>query len=338
MRILIAGVGSVGQRHLQNLMAAGEHDFMLFRTGRGALKVNNLPPCIVESDLSRALAHRPEVAIISTPTALHLDMAVPCAEAGCHLLIEKPVSHSLDGIDALRRAVALGGGKVLVGFQFRFHPLLQTLRELVQAGRLGKPRWAMAHWGHFLPEWHGWEDHRTSYAARRDLGGGVTLTLCHPFDYLIWILGPLECVASRIRNLGALDVDVDDFADVWLTGRDGLTVSVHLDYYQRPMQHRVSVGGELGNLTLDFVAGSLTGAVDGVAVDVRVPSSFGRNDMFVSEIQHFLNVCRGQEPPMCTLDEGLASLHLALAARDLDPHSTFGGVGQRRGWHTGETA
>ena len=73
--------------------------------------------------------------IVSNPTALHLDVAIPAAEAGCHLLLEKPISHTMERIDALQAAVKRGGGQVLVGFQFRFHPGLQQVARLLSEGR-----------------------------------------------------------------------------------------------------------------------------------------------------------------------------------------------------------
>ena len=70
----------------------------------------------METDLEKALAHKPDGVIISNPTALHLDVAIPAAQAGCHILMEKPISNSMEGMDELRAALKQGGGKMLVGF------------------------------------------------------------------------------------------------------------------------------------------------------------------------------------------------------------------------------
>jgi predicted dehydrogenase len=116
MKFLIAGFGSIGRRHLRNLLALGEEDIVLYRSNRSTLPDDEIARFPVETDLQAALAHRPDAVIVSNPTALHLDVAIPAAKAGCAVLLEKPVSHSLDQAEAFRSAVAQGGARVLVGF------------------------------------------------------------------------------------------------------------------------------------------------------------------------------------------------------------------------------
>ena len=176
-KMLIAGLGSIGRRHLRNLIALGETDIVLLRSHRGALPEDELAGLPTETDLSEALRkHRPTAVVVSNPTALHLDVAIPAAHAGCSLLLEKPVSHSTDRLDVLRQVVSASGAQVLMGFQLRYHPCLLRARELVQTGRLGRLISARVHFGEYLPAWHPWEDYRKGYAARLDLGGGVLLT------------------------------------------------------------------------------------------------------------------------------------------------------------------
>ena len=94
MKIMIAGLGSIGRRHLRNLLALGETDLLLYRTRQSTLPDDEFSTIPVETDLEAALAQNPQAVIISNPTALHLDVAIPSAQHGCHLLIEKPVSHT----------------------------------------------------------------------------------------------------------------------------------------------------------------------------------------------------------------------------------------------------
>ena len=140
MKILIAGFGSIGRRHFHNLLALGEREIIFYRTRQGALADDETAGFPVETDLQAALSHRPEAVIISNPTALHLDVAIPAARAGCHLLVEKPVSHTLQGLDELETALEASGARLLVGYHFRFHPGLQRLRQiLAESGRPTPP-------------------------------------------------------------------------------------------------------------------------------------------------------------------------------------------------------
>lgn len=165
MKFLIAGLGSIGRRHLRNLRTLGEQDILLFRTHHSTLPDDELAGIPVETDLRRALDRKPDAVIVANPTSLHLDVAIPAAEAGYHLLLEKPVSASLDRLDVLQAALQRGGGKVAGGFQFRFHPGLQRIKGLLEARAIGSPVSVRATWGEYLPGWHPWEDYHQTYAA-----------------------------------------------------------------------------------------------------------------------------------------------------------------------------
>jgi len=317
MKFLIAGLGSIGRRHLRNLRALGEQDILLYRSGHATLPDDELTGLPVETDLSAALALEPDAVIIANPTALHLDVAIPAAEAGCHILLEKPISHSLDGVEELEKAAKRGGSRILVGFQFRFHPTLQKARELISAGAIGRVLVARLHFGEYLPAWHPWEDYRQGYAARAYLGGGVILTQCHALDYLPWLIGSVESLWAFVGNLGGLGVDVDDTAEIGLRFTDGAIGSIHLNMIQQPPSHRWEVIGADGTLTWDNASGLLRRYLPEKKdwEEFAVPASFERNVMFLDEMRHFIAVARGEAEPLCTLDDGRRALELALAAR-----------------------
>ena len=315
MKFLIAGLGSIGRRHFRNLLALGERDILLYRTQLSSLPDDELAGFPVETDLQVALAHNPQAVIISNPTALHLDVAIPAAEAGCSLLLEKPVSHSLEGVERLELALQNGGGKILVGFQFRFHPTLRKAAYIIQSGELGKLLSAQAHWGEFLPDWHPWEDFRQGYSARSDLGGGVVLTLSHPLDYLRFLIGEVGSVWAFTSSRG-LDMKVEDTAEIGLRFKSGVIGSLHLDYNQRPPAHHFEIIGTQGNLRCDNSDGSLDvyDADKQTRKNLMPPAGFDRNQLFLDEMSHFLSVVRGEADPICSWQDGKQALHLALAA------------------------
>jgi predicted dehydrogenase len=305
MKFVIAGLGSIGRRHLRNLLACGQREVLLLRSGRSTLPAGEIDGFPTVAELPAALDWRPDAVIVSNPTALHLEVAIPAAEAGCHLLIEKPVSDSMERLEALQRAVRARGSRVLVGFQFRFHPTLKEARSLIASGGLGRVTHARAHWGEYLPEWHPWEDYRDSYAARRDLGGGVLLTLCHPFDYLRWIFGEEE-QASGLAWPG-LGLDVEAVVDAKVMFRSGVEAAVHLDYLQNPPEHYLEVDGEDGRLRWDGRSGSLdvSSLREENGRHHAAPAGFERNDMFLAEMRHFVDVVVGTAGPACTLEDGI---------------------------------
>ncbi len=315
MKFLIAGFGSIGRRHFHNLKALGQNDVLFYRSSKSQLPDEELQGYLVEKDIQAALAHQPDAVIVANPTALHLDVAIPAAELGSHLLLEKPISNSTNRLDELQHAANKSGSRILVGFQFRFHPCLQKACEILASGELGKPLSAQAHWGEYLPDWHPWEDYHRSYSARSDLGGGVVLTLSHPFDYLRWLLGDVVSVTGKTQHSGKLEIEVEDEADVDLDFMNGARASVHLDYLQKPAAHWLEIVCAGGKIHWDAISGSLNVIyADGKRKEFPVPVGFERNDLFLSEMRHFINIVNGEDDPVCTLDDGIKALQIALAA------------------------
>jgi len=336
MKILIAGFGSIGRRHFRNLLALGERDILFYRTGHSTLPEAELDGFVVETDLQAALAHRPQAVIVANPTARHLEVAIPAAEAGCHLFLEKPVAHSLEGLDRLQAALQRGGGIACTGFQYRFHPGLAWIRRLLEQGAIGRPLSVRVQWGEYLPGWHPWEDYRRGYSARLDLGGGVVLTLCHPLDYLRWLLGEVSHLWAFTGRLSDLELDVEDTAEIGLRFQNGVLGSLHLDYTRRPPAHRLEIAGTEGSIEWD----NATGAVRWFAMQEDrwqawlPPAGFERNSMFLEMMRHFLAAACGlaapasglaapacsQVSPLCSLADGIQALRLALAVHDSQQH------------------
>lgn len=323
MKFLIAGLGSIGRRHLRNLLALGERDILLYRTRQSTLPEGDLAGIPVETNLEAALAQRPDAAIIANPTALHLDVAIPAARAGCTILLEKPVSHSLDRAEEFAQALKQGGGKVLVGYQFRFHPGLQQVAGLLAEGAIGRPLSFRAVYGEYLPAMHPWEDYRISYSTRSDLGGGVILTLCHPLDYLRWLLGEVEAVWAFAQHINDFELAVEDTAEIGLQFANHAIGSVHLDYNRRPSTHHLEITGAQGVIQWDNAAGSVRlyrtdrSEWETLPTPLNADGSrpFERNDMFLAEMQHFIRIARRESEPLCTLIDGYQALRMALAAR-----------------------
>ncbi|MEW6084808.1 MAG: Gfo/Idh/MocA family oxidoreductase [Chloroflexota bacterium] len=319
MKFLIAGLGSIGRRHMRNLVALGEKDIVLFRTGKSTMPEEELAGFPQETDLQTALQkHKPDAVIVSNPTSVHLDVAIPAAEAGCSLLLEKPLSHSMERVDKLESALKKGGGRVVVGFQFRFHPGLVKAKQLISAGEIGRVISAHVHFGEYLPAWHPWEDYRKGYAARADMGGGVVLTQCHSLDYLPWLVGQVESVWGFTAKLSDLEVDVEDTAKIGLRFANGALGSIHLDYNQQPPSHYFEVVGTKGSLQWNLSDGAtrIYRPEKKDWEEYPLPVGWERNVMFMEEMKHFLAVARGEAESSCPLEEGIRVMRLALAVKE----------------------
>jgi len=315
LSFLIVGLGSVGYRHLKNLGGLGIENIFLLRSGNGSRAWDSRFPFSVEIELSKALARRPAAVIISNPTACHLEVAQAAVAAGCHLFVEKPVSHSWTGVPELHKAVQKHSVVAATGFQYRFHPLLRTAKKWLDEGRLGRVVSCRAQYGEYLPSWHPGEDYRKGYSARAGLGGGPVLTLSHPFDYLRWLIGDVRSVSGVAEKLSHLEIDTEDTAHAVLRFRNGAIGAVELDYIQHPKKHDLHVVGEGGVLDLDFETGSLclVPANGKDPLSAAPDPEFERNLMFVNEMKNFLAAIVGREMPVCPLEEGIRALEISLA-------------------------
>ena len=314
-RILIAGLGSIGRRHLANLRQLASGDILLFRTTPERLE--EAPQLPVFTDLGQALAAQPDVVIVSNPTAHHLEVALPAARAGCNLFIEKPLSHSWEGVEELLSVIQEQRLLALIGFDLRFDPGLCQVKTLLEEGCIGRVVAIQSQVGQYLPDWHPWEDYRKSSSASVDKGGGVILDLIHELDYVSWLIGPvgsLTCFADRVSGL---EIATEDTAAIFLRFENGAIGTVHLDYIQRAPSRTCRVIGTEGTITWDYFAQTVRWYEARKDVwQAFEYGSFQRNDRFVAEMRHLLACLRGQELPKVGITWGSRILQLALMAKE----------------------
>ena len=144
----------------------------------------------------------------------------------------------------------------------------------------------------------------------------MILTLSHPLDYIRWLLGQVSSLWAFTARLGDLQLDVEDSAEIGLRFVSGALGSVHLDYVQRPPAQRLEIIGSQGTIQWESADGSarLFRAGRGEWEVFPPPEGFERNTLFLEQMRHFLDVARGQAQPLCTLQDGIEALRLALAA------------------------
>lgn len=316
-RILVAGSGSIGRRHMRNLRKLGVTQIAACDPDRG-----RLAPMIKEvaiepyAEFENALhAFRPNAVLVCTPPAFHVNQARQAIASGADVFIEKPLSHSIDGVKALIAEAHDTNRIVQVGYNLRFHPAIRKLKEIVEQTVLGRILWARAEVGQYLPDWRPWQDYRQSYTAQRELGGGIILDASHEIDYLIWFFGePVEvlCMASTVSSL---QVDVEDSASLLMRFASGCHVDLHLDFVQRVASRSCKLVGEEGTAIWE----------DGNSVSVRVlrpgkePEAFqydfDDDDMYGDEMKEFLACVANHRSPSVGVEEAARVLECALAAR-----------------------
>ncbi len=334
MKILIAGLGGIGQRHLRNLVSilGGSSDI------RAVDPRDNIPVLTdklqvevgatlqdkyglhIYPDLDAGLAWHPEAVFVCNPTSMHVPTALQAVRAGCHVFIEKPLSHTMNDVDVLLQEAEKAQRRIVVGYQMRFHPCLIRLKELIGSRKIGNILSVRAEIGEYLPGWHTYEDYRQMYASRQDLGGGVILSQIHEMDYLYWLFGLPNTIYALGGQLSRLELDVEDTAEVLMEfpgEQQPFPVSLHVDYVQRPPSRSCKVLGDAGMIFLDLVNPAISVYDEnGIQVESASYPDFQRNEMFLAEASAFLAGIKGQATSLVGLQDGIQSLRMALAARE----------------------
>lgn len=287
-KILVIGAGSIGERHIRNLLSLGYSNIHVLRSRN--LPLRTLPEekiQIIETIHDHNLNFK--AAFICTPTALHLSQAIMCAEKGIHLFIEKPLSHRLEDIDILKKLVLKNNIYIKVGYMLRYHPLMIQLKKIISQEQLGKLLSFNTHWGEYLPDWHPWEDYRSSYAAKKELGGGAALTLSHDIDLVYWLIEkPLKEFYAMKNYASKLEVNVESGADFLLSYHHGLTGHIHLNFFEKPASRYMWFIFEEGSIYFDYYEAVLSIRTKEESKEIKI-SDFDRNQLFIDQTKSFFN-------------------------------------------------
>ena len=303
---LVVGGGSIGKRHLRNLLSTGRTAAIVEpREDRRAEIATKHPAARVFATLDEALAaERYETGFVCLPTAYHLPPAMEMVKREMHLFMEKPVAASVEGIPELLEAVESRGLVGMTGFCMRFFKPLVKAKELLTEGRVGRIVTARSFTGAYLPDWHPWEDYRTFYMAKKEMGGGVLLDECHAFDWMQWLIGPIQGVFSLVGTLSDLEVTSDDVCEVIARFEPRTVGSIHLDMVDRSLRTEVEIIGTTSTLRVYMRQHrvELYRPENRKWQDWEFESSY--DQMYIDEINHFFDCVTNKTKPMSDLRDG----------------------------------
>jgi predicted dehydrogenase len=318
MRFLVVGCGSIGKRHIKNLVSLNAGEILAFDTRADRRHEVRSQLGVATMDEPEELwEYNPDVAIIATPTSTHVQFALQAAEHQCHFFVEKPLSDRLEGTRQLLDIAKKNNLVTLVGCNMRFHPGLKRVKRLLEEGAVGRVVAARAEVGQYLPDWHPWEDYRDSYSARRDLGGGIILDATHEIDYLRWMLGEAEAVSCFAGRLSCLEIDTEDTAAIIIRFVSGAIGEIHMDYVQRLYTRSCQIIGDEGTIHWDYTTGEVRWYCAATKKWHGFPDArdWEPNKMYVDEMKHFLKCLAGEEKPALDVFEAIRVLEIALLAK-----------------------
>ena len=231
-KFLVIGCGSAGTRHAKNLESLG-HKVFGYDT--------NPNRCFNFSKLDYGF----DAFIICTPPGSHVGYIAEAIKYNTHVFVEKPISNTLDGINEVINKAKEKNLVLQVGYQFRFHPGLILVKQLLDEGRIGKLLSIRTEFGYYLPYWHPQEDYRNLYTARL----GIILDASHEIHYVRWLAGSevseISCFAGHLSNL---KTESEDIAEINLRFENNVIGNIHTDYIQRGYSRWCKLIGEEGKI------------------------------------------------------------------------------------------
>jgi predicted dehydrogenase len=309
MKALVAGCGSIGRRHISNLIASDRiEQVIIYTQNKDCLKgLDDRGKTVSVCSLAGVKA---DFAVIANDTSKHIDTALELADCGMDLFIEKPLSHNLDKVDLLIDKSEKKRTKILIGYNLRFLGIMDYIKDQLENKLLGGLYFAKIEVGQYLPFWRKGTDYRESYSASRERGGGVALDLSHELDYMRFLFnGPVSWKVTRSKA-GSLEIDTDDIFEGLYLYESGFICNVHMDCLQEHAKRSIRIEGSRGSLFCDFIGKELTVSSGSGKTVINDAGLFDLNDTYRKELDHFMDVVEKGTKPAIDLQDGIAILKL----------------------------
>ena len=315
-KIVIVGYGSIGKRHLENFLRFKDTELIVY-TKRNDLESLKRKGVKISDSLTDCLKEKPKIGVIANETSLHIPTAIKLANEGLDLFLEKPLSNSLKNAEKLRAIVKKKKLVTQMGCNLRFHPCIKKIKNLIEQKKIGRIISAQVQNCSYLPDYHPREDYRNGYAARKDLGGGVILTQIHEIDYMYWFFQEVENVISISGKLSDLNVTAEDYVSSILKFRNKIIGELHMDYFQRPDFRSCKIRGTKGEIYWNSNNNRVNIYKQNkkrweTVLEVK---KYERNFSYVEQLKHFLECVKDRKKSINDLDQGIATLKIALAIK-----------------------
>ena len=287
---LIIGAGSIGQRHIRNLKKIGISRIVALRSKKGHYQKLPKELNVIEvENWKDAISTNPDIAIISNPSSLHVETARKIINHVKGVFIEKPISDSMDEchdiIDVFNEKKVVS----FVGYNMMFHPIVENIIKFYNDNDVGEVVNIQCQVGQWLPDWHPYEDYKNAYYARKDLGGGVALTLIHEIHLAIELAGLPTSVVGEISGYDELDLEVDVCSDLMIKHKSGAVSQIHLDYLQQPSHRSGLITFKTGWLAYDFTKMELTGQKKNDDIyTIWSDKNYDHNQAYIDQMSKFV--------------------------------------------------
>ena len=319
MKISVFGSGSIGLRHLTNLIKLKKE---LKISSIFSYDIKNKKKFLGESkeffftqNLKKA-AENCDVAFICVPTHLHNQTINKILKyTKCHFYIEKPLSSEIkDCLKTLRKIKKIKK-KVGVGYMLVNHPVILKVQSLIKQKAIGKIIFARAECGFYLPNWHPWEDYRKFYMAHKKQGGGVLLDTSHEINYLQRLFGKVKSIQGIVGKFSNLEITSDDLALSILKFKNSIVGHVHLDLLQFEKSRSFKIIGTNGVIEGSIATNEIKIFKNNKKKVIKIKLNYDFNDIYFTQLRQFWSLIKNKKSNLCTGDEAYHTMQIIEGIR-----------------------
>jgi predicted dehydrogenase len=314
IKVLVAGCGSIGKRHARILHEIGVKEIWIYDTNSIESKATAAALTGVKvADSYLQGLELCQAVFITTPTRLHLPMAIEALQQNCHVFIEKPLSDSSTGIDELNSLARQVNKKVMVGLCMRYHEGIKKTRAMLHEGKIGRLISIRSLVGEHFPSVH--PNYKNMYYAKYS----GAFEIMHDLDIALWMANQeVKSVYSIHGSYSDIEIEAPDHVEMLIGFEDRCTATVHLDFYQFPRRRNIELIGTKGVIITDFTAW------DHYTISVftqenqqweQYKGDTQRDDMFKEEDMEFLEAIVYDREINCTTEEACRSLQVIELAQ-----------------------
>jgi len=292
IRAVVIGFGSIGKRHAEILSSLNCVEKVIVLSNQKHIPYESINKL---GDVSRM---RPDYVVIAQETSEHFKVLSFLEEElnKKTILVEKPLFDRY-------RWFSIKKNTVFVAYNFRFHPGIQLVKQLI----VGRKLWSVeARCTSYLPDWRPGRDYREIYSRTLQRGGGALLDLSHELDYVRWLFGDLQLKWAAVEKISNLEIESDDFVSVFAENEKKVRLHIKLNYFTRYPIRTLIICGENIEIQLDLIGNKALVYCDGEEKKYEWPQLV-RNSTY--ELQHRAAIRKDSEM-ICSFQFGLDTMNL----------------------------
>lgn len=280
MNVLIVGVGSIAKKHIASIKQL--RDDVCFFALRSSVDSKDIEDVVNLYSIEEVESYTFDFAIISNPTAEHKKTIESLVEYGMPLFIEKPLFHTLDAEDLLRK-ISDRGIYTYVACNLRFLDSLRYVKNylLTYERRINEVN---SYCGSYLPLWRPNVNYKEVYSSIPEKGGGVHIDLIHEIDYLFWLFGEPVDQKKIFRNKSSIDIRAVDYANYTLI-YDSFCASVILNYYRRDAKRILEIVFDEETWQIDLLKNRITSSNGSVIFESKQQIA----DTYIKQMLFFMD-------------------------------------------------